>query len=114
MRIAATDRQIDPDKHSTSDGLETDRRGVGPDPPLVKEVPRLCRGGSKSLAFAASSIMRLSVSATMCGLISQYSATTPSPGPDMLSVLRKRLTVRGFIVWDFAARQADFLRDMSE
>jgi len=28
--------------------------------------------------------------------------------------LRKRLTLRGFIVWDFAARQADFLRDMGE
>jgi NADPH-dependent curcumin reductase len=26
----------------------------------------------------------------------------------------KRLTLRGFIVWDFAARQADFLRDMGE
>jgi hypothetical protein len=28
------------------------------------------------------------------------------------SHLVKRLTLRGFIVWDFAARQADFLRDM--
>jgi NADPH-dependent curcumin reductase CurA len=34
----------------------------------------------------------------VCGLISQYSATTPMPGPDMFSVLRKRLTLRGFIV----------------
>ena len=50
----------------------------------------------------------------VCGLISQYIATTPMPGPDMFSVLRKRLTLRGFIVWDFAARQADFLRDMGE
>ena len=32
----------------------------------------------------------------------------------MFLVLRKRLTLRGFIVWDFAARQADFLRDMGE
>jgi NADPH-dependent curcumin reductase CurA len=50
----------------------------------------------------------------VCGLISQYGASTPMPGPDMFSVLRKRLTLRGFIVWDFAARQADFLRDMGE
>jgi NADPH:quinone reductase-like Zn-dependent oxidoreductase len=28
----------------------------------------------------------------VCGLISQYSATTPMLGPDMFSVLRKRLT----------------------
>jgi NADPH-dependent curcumin reductase CurA len=28
--------------------------------------------------------------------------------------LRKRLLLRGFIVWDFAAKQADFLRDVGE
>ncbi len=50
----------------------------------------------------------------VCGLIAQYNATTPLQGPDMFSVLRKRLTLRGFIVWDFAAREADFLRDAGE
>jgi NADPH-dependent curcumin reductase len=50
----------------------------------------------------------------VCGLIAQYNAATPMPGPDMFSVLRKRLTLRGFIVWDFAAKQADFLRDAGE
>ena len=50
----------------------------------------------------------------VCGLIAQYSAATPMPGPDMFSVLRKRLTLRGFIVTDFAAKQADFLREASE
>src|SRR6266849_2349281 len=50
----------------------------------------------------------------VCGLIAQYNARTPTPGPDMFSVLRKRLLVRGFIVSDFAAKQADFLRDVSE
>ena len=50
----------------------------------------------------------------VCGLIAQYNATTPMPGPDMFSVLRKRLLVRGFIVSDFTAKQADFLRDVGE
>jgi NADPH-dependent curcumin reductase CurA len=50
----------------------------------------------------------------VCGLIAQYNATRPMPGPDMFSVLRKRLLLRGFIVWDFAAKQADFLRDVGE
>jgi NADPH-dependent curcumin reductase len=50
----------------------------------------------------------------VCGLIAQYNATSPMPGPDMFSVLRKRLALRGFIVWDFAAKQADFLRDAGE
>ena len=50
----------------------------------------------------------------VCGLIAQYNATTATPGPDLVSVLRKRLLLRGFIVSDFAARQADFLRDAGE
>jgi NADPH-dependent curcumin reductase CurA len=50
----------------------------------------------------------------VCGLIAQYNSTTPVLGPDMSSVLRKRLTLRGFIVLDFAGRQADFLREAGE
>jgi len=49
----------------------------------------------------------------VCGLIAQYNAVKPMPGPDMFSVLRKRLLLRGFIVSDFSAKQADFLRDAS-
>ena len=50
----------------------------------------------------------------VCGLIAQYNLAAPMPGPDMFTVLRKRLTLRGFIVTDFAAKQADFLRDAGE
>jgi hypothetical protein len=54
----------------------------------------------------------------VCGLIAQYndtSASVPKWASSMLrNVLTKRLTIRGFIVSDFAARQADFLRDMSQ
>jgi NADPH-dependent curcumin reductase CurA len=54
----------------------------------------------------------------VCGLISQYSATGLPPGPNglpvlMRAVLTKRLTIRGFIVSDFAAKQGEFLRDVS-
>jgi NADPH-dependent curcumin reductase len=49
----------------------------------------------------------------VCGLVAQYNATAPMPGPDMFSVLRKRLTLRGFIVTDFAAKEADFVREAS-
>jgi len=54
----------------------------------------------------------------VCGLISQYSATGLPPGPNRLpvlmrAVLTKRLTIRGFIVSDFAAKQGEFLRDVS-
>jgi len=55
----------------------------------------------------------------VCGLIAQYNATELPPGPNRLpllmrSVLTKRLLIRGFIVWDFAARLDDFLRDVSQ
>jgi NADPH-dependent curcumin reductase CurA len=42
----------------------------------------------------------------VCGLIAWYNATEPPPGPDrtpllLRRTLARRLTVRGFIVWDF-------------
>jgi NADPH-dependent curcumin reductase CurA len=50
----------------------------------------------------------------VCGLVAQYNLTTPMPGPDMFTVLRKRLMLRGFIVSDFAAKQAHFLHEAGE
>jgi NADPH-dependent curcumin reductase CurA len=50
----------------------------------------------------------------VCGLIAQYNAKSPMPGPDMFSVLRKRLLLRGFIVWDFRAKEPEFLREAGE
>jgi NADPH-dependent curcumin reductase len=54
----------------------------------------------------------------VCGLIAQYNDTEASvpkwASSLMRNVLTKRLTIRGFIVSDFAARQPDFLRDMSQ
>jgi hypothetical protein len=53
----------------------------------------------------------------VCGLIAEYNnfgETSPKwAGKMMRAVLTKRLMIRGFIVSDFAARHADFLRDMS-
>ena len=49
----------------------------------------------------------------VCGLIAQYNATEPPPGPNripqlMRAVLTDRLLIRGFIVWDFADQEAEF------
>jgi NADPH-dependent curcumin reductase CurA len=54
----------------------------------------------------------------VCGQIATYNATEMPAGSLRTSqltraILTKRLTLRGFIVSDFAARQADFLRDAS-
>jgi NADPH-dependent curcumin reductase CurA len=54
----------------------------------------------------------------VCGLIAHYNATELPAGPNripqlMLAILVKRLTFRGFIVWDFASQYPEFLCDMS-
>ena len=54
----------------------------------------------------------------VCGLIAHYNATELPAGPNrvpllMQSILVKRLTVRGFIVFDFASQYPEFVRDMS-
>ena len=54
----------------------------------------------------------------VCGQIATYNATEMPAGSLRTSaltraILTKRLTLRGFIVSDFAARQGDFLREMS-
>jgi NADPH-dependent curcumin reductase CurA len=52
----------------------------------------------------------------VCGLIAQYNATGPAPGPNLLpatmrEVLSKSLTLRGYINYEFAAdHYAAFLR----
>lgn len=54
----------------------------------------------------------------VCGTIAHYNEAALLPGPNKLpvlmrAILTKRLTMRGFIVTDFAARHADFLREVS-
>jgi len=49
----------------------------------------------------------------LCGMISHYNEATPSSGPRNLRLaVRKRLTLRGFIVSDHLDRQAQFYNDM--
>lgn len=50
---------------------------------------------------------------SLCGAISQYN--TSEPGPRMLyTFVGKRVTARGFIVWDFNQRYAPALQQMGE
>jgi NADPH-dependent curcumin reductase CurA len=55
----------------------------------------------------------------VCGLIAWYNATEPPPGPDRMpllfrGILVKRLTIRGFIVWDFNALEEQFRREVGQ
>jgi NADPH-dependent curcumin reductase len=44
----------------------------------------------------------------MCGMISEYNDKTPRPGPNLMSVVRKRLRIQGFIVSDQWQRYGEF------
>lgn len=56
----------------------------------------------------------------LCGLISQYNATSLPAGPDRLSMLmgtllKKRIRMQGFIIWDdFGHRYGEFFTAMSQ
>lgn len=50
----------------------------------------------------------------LCGMISQYNATGPVPGPDnMIMAVGKSLKLQGFIVSNYANLQPNFITDMS-
>ncbi|HIC43591.1 MAG TPA: NADP-dependent oxidoreductase, partial [Sulfurimonas sp.] len=54
----------------------------------------------------------------VCGMIAHYNATELPPEPNKMSVifrniLTKRLTFRGFIVWDFAEQEPEALTTMA-
>jgi NADPH-dependent curcumin reductase CurA len=54
----------------------------------------------------------------VCGIISAYNATELPPGPNltpllMRDILVKRLTFRGFIVWDFASQEKEALTQLA-
>jgi NADPH-dependent curcumin reductase CurA len=50
----------------------------------------------------------------VCGMIAQYNATTPPAGPNnLITVIPKRLTIRGFIVSDHNDLLPEFIKDVS-
>lgn len=65
-------------------------------------------------------LLNTSARIPVCGLISQYNATSLPDGPDRISllmgtILRKRMTMRGFIVFDdFGHLYPEFARQMGD
>jgi NADPH-dependent curcumin reductase CurA len=50
-----------------------------------------------------------------CGMIEQYNASEPVPGPNNLAVVvGRRLTIRGFLVFDHGSVKPLFQRDMTQ
>ncbi|MEO8900940.1 MAG: NADP-dependent oxidoreductase [Polyangiaceae bacterium] len=63
---------------------------------------------------AALANMRQFGRIAVCGMIAQYNATEPVPGPSNLSnIIGLRLTIRGFLVGDHLGLHSQFLSDMA-
>jgi NADPH-dependent curcumin reductase CurA len=63
---------------------------------------------------AAVGALRVHGRVALCGAVSGYNATEPAPGPRNLALaIGKRLTLRGFIIFDHADRQAAFLEEVA-
>ena len=69
---------------------------------------------------AVMPLLNTSARIPVCGLVSQYNATSLPEGPDRMNlllgtILRKRMTMRGFIVFDdFGHLYPDFAKQMGE
>ena len=91
------------------------------DPDLVKALRAACPGGidiyfeNVGGAVLAAVLRSLNKGARipLCGLISDYNATEPVPGPNLRPLLVNRAMIKGFIVSDHNDRLAAFLRDCS-
>jgi NADPH-dependent curcumin reductase len=96
------------------------------DPNLASRLKEACPGGidvyfenvGGAVFEAVFPLLNAFARIPVCGLIAQYNdaeASVPKWASALMrNVLAKRLTIRGFIVSDFASRHADFLRDMSQ
>ena len=49
----------------------------------------------------------------ICGMIAQYNSTTPTPGPNLATMLVKRMRVQGFIVTDLAPKYPDAAKELA-
>ncbi|HEU5322891.1 MAG TPA: NADP-dependent oxidoreductase [Methylomirabilota bacterium] len=60
---------------------------------------------------AVLSLVNVNARIPLCGLVSEYNATEPPPGPNLRSVLVNRVLVKGFIVSDHVDRAPAFLAE---
>jgi NADPH-dependent curcumin reductase CurA len=64
---------------------------------------------------AALSLINLHARIVLCGLISQYNATRPVPGPYYFgNVLTRRARIEGFIILDYMHRAQEAVRELSQ
>jgi len=91
--------------------------------PLVEGLTKRCPDGididfenvGGETLEAILSLINLRARIVVCGLISQYNATTPVPGPmNFANVLIKRARVEGFIVLDYLSRAGEAIAELTK
>lgn len=64
---------------------------------------------------AILSLINLRARIVLCGMIAQYNATEPVPGPyNFINILVRRARVEGFIVMDYMNRAGEAVADLSK
>jgi NADPH-dependent curcumin reductase CurA len=64
---------------------------------------------------AVLALINLRARISLCGMISQYNATEPVPGPsNLINAVSKRAKLEGFIVTDFMARAQPALAELTQ
>ncbi|WP_310621135.1 NADP-dependent oxidoreductase [Flexibacterium corallicola] len=61
---------------------------------------------------AALNNMKAHATIIMCGLISTYNATEAPAGPELSAIIKKRLTVQGFVMTDHLHRFGEFFEKL--
>jgi NADPH-dependent curcumin reductase CurA len=62
---------------------------------------------------AVLSLINLHARISVCGMISQYNATTPTPGPyNIRNILTRRVKMEGFIVLDYLQRAQEAVAEL--
>lgn len=87
--------------------------------PLVPALERACPKGidvyfdnvGGAVLDAVLKVVNVGARIPLCGLISEYNASAPPPGPNLRSVLVNRVTIQGFIIWDHRDRLPAFLAE---
>jgi NADPH-dependent curcumin reductase len=64
---------------------------------------------------AVLSLINLKARIALCGMISQYNATSPVPGPcNLVNLIIKRALIEGFLVLDYMDRANEAIEDLSK
>ncbi len=66
--------------------------------------------GGATLA-AVLTLINVGARIPLCGMISEYNAAAPPPGPNLRPLLFNRALIKGFIISDHLDRMGEFLRD---